>query len=90
MPGFDGTGPRGQGAMTGRGRGYCVVALNDIGSRPANRGGFYGRGMRCGFRQAVSKEEELNMLKTQTDLLKNQLENMQARIQNLEEKKGAN
>ena len=23
MPGFDGTGPRGQGSMTGGGRGYC-------------------------------------------------------------------
>jgi len=89
MPGFDGTGPRGQGTMTGRGMGYCVVALNDIGSRPANRGGFYGRCIRRGFSQTVSKEE-LNMLKTQADLLKNQLENMQARIQNLEEKKGAN
>jgi len=24
MPGFDGTGPAGQGPMTGGGRGYCV------------------------------------------------------------------
>jgi SMC interacting uncharacterized protein involved in chromosome segregation len=43
-----------------------------------------------GLEQAVTKEEELSMLKTQADSLKNQLENMQARIQNLEEKKGAN
>ncbi len=28
MPGFDGTGPRGQGAMTGGGRGYCALNLN--------------------------------------------------------------
>jgi hypothetical protein len=28
MPGFDGTRPRGLGAMTGRGRGYCVITLN--------------------------------------------------------------
>jgi hypothetical protein len=28
MPGFDGTGPRGMGPMTGRGRGYCVVPLS--------------------------------------------------------------
>jgi Family of unknown function (DUF5320) len=27
MPGFDGTGPRGMGPMTGRGMGYCVVPL---------------------------------------------------------------
>ncbi|MGI6574302.1 MAG: DUF5320 domain-containing protein [bacterium] len=25
MPGFDGTGPRGQGSMTGRGFGFCVL-----------------------------------------------------------------
>lgn len=28
MPGFDGTGPRGQGPMTGRGMGYCIVKLD--------------------------------------------------------------
>lgn len=28
MPGFDGTGPRGMGPMTGRGRGYCAVPLS--------------------------------------------------------------
>jgi hypothetical protein len=29
MLGFDGTGPHGMGLMTGGGRGYCVVLLND-------------------------------------------------------------
>lgn len=28
MPGFDGTGLRGMGPMTGRGRGYCVAPLS--------------------------------------------------------------
>lgn len=28
MPGFDGTGPRGKGAMTGCGIGYCVVKVS--------------------------------------------------------------
>ena len=28
MPGFDGTGPRGQGSFTGKGLGYCVVKLD--------------------------------------------------------------
>ncbi|WP_072870317.1 DUF5320 domain-containing protein [Desulfofundulus thermosubterraneus] len=27
MPGFDGSGPRGAGPMTGRGQGYCIVPL---------------------------------------------------------------
>ncbi len=29
MPGFDGTGPRGMGSMTGRGLGYCIVPVRD-------------------------------------------------------------
>ncbi len=29
MPRFDGTGPRGEGALTGRGEGYCIVQLPD-------------------------------------------------------------
>jgi hypothetical protein len=27
MPGFDGTGPRGQGPLTARGEGYCALVL---------------------------------------------------------------
>lgn len=29
VPGFDGTGPRGEGPFTGRGEGYCVLQLPD-------------------------------------------------------------
>ena len=29
MPGFDGTGPLGQGPLTGGGRGFCVMPLNN-------------------------------------------------------------
>src|SRR4030042_1146178 len=43
MPGFDGTGPRGQGPMKGGGRGYCAVPLS--GNRPMYPGQrFFGRG----------------------------------------------
>jgi len=50
MPGFDGTGPRGQGAMTGGGRGYCVVNLSDTGVRQGVGRGFFGRGGGRGYR----------------------------------------
>ncbi len=33
MPGFDGTGPRGEGPMTGRGEGHCALALPGPGDR---------------------------------------------------------
>ena len=34
MPGFDGTGPRGQGHLSGRGMGYCVVEVSKLASSP--------------------------------------------------------
>jgi len=107
MPGFDGTGPRGQGAMTGGGRGYCAVPVDEAG-RQFGKGGFGARGqgrgrrncfyatglpgwMRAqkgmqafgGFGRAVSKEDELETLKSQADFLKQQLEDTQARIQSM-------
>lgn len=39
MPGFDGTGPLGQGQFTGGGQGYCVMPL-DYNNRPFS--GFAG------------------------------------------------
>ena len=47
MPGFDGTGPAGQGAMTGRGMGRCNTA-----NRPANES-FAGRGVCNGSRKRM-------------------------------------
>jgi hypothetical protein len=34
MPRFDGTGPQGQGPMTGRGEGYCAVEIPAPGQTP--------------------------------------------------------
>ncbi len=108
MPGFDGTGPMGQGAMTGGGRGYCAVALNSTGARPVSGRGFYGRGggrghrncfyatgipgwMRAqrgmqafgSFGRALSKDDELMALKNQAGYLKDELDAIQARVQDL-------
>ena len=40
MPGFDGTGPRGFGPMTGEGRGYCVLKVSNTPREPIT--GFAG------------------------------------------------
>ncbi|MBW2593728.1 MAG: DUF5320 domain-containing protein [Deltaproteobacteria bacterium] len=48
MPGFDRTGPRGAGPMTGGARGYCNPAGGDIRAN-IPRGGGYGRGYGRGF-----------------------------------------
>ncbi|MBS3733725.1 MAG: DUF5320 domain-containing protein [Phycisphaerae bacterium] len=34
MPGFDGTGPRGSGPMSGGGRGFCVQPIPPTGGAP--------------------------------------------------------
>lgn len=34
MPGFDGTGPRGMGPMTGGGRGYCALGATPPAAQP--------------------------------------------------------
>ena len=58
MPGFDGTGPRGMGPMTGGGRGFCAVPLS-------------------------IQETEIGSLRNQAHALKIQLEQIEARIENL-------
>lgn len=46
MPGFDGTGPNGQGPKTGRGEGNCDNGSTDTGfSRPRRGLGRRGRGL---------------------------------------------
>lgn len=50
MPGGDKTGPNGQGAMTGRGMGYCSGSDQPGYATGAGRGMGGGRGMRGGGR----------------------------------------
>ncbi len=42
MPRFDGTGPRGTGAMSGRGEGYCAIAYPED-RRPYGYAGVQGK-----------------------------------------------
>jgi len=44
MPGFDGTGPRGRGPLTGRGEGHCAIRLPD----PRSADEAYGYAGRAG------------------------------------------
>ena len=48
MPGFDGTGPQGQGPMTGRGEGYCAVKIPESGQAPYGYAGLQGTPVRSG------------------------------------------
>lgn len=117
MPGFDRTGPRGVGPMTGGGRGFCS---------PWGRGRGYGFGRRTPYVRAgywpayqapypyggvpypgtmpysavptgatqemdpyapqISREQELNFLQNQAQAIKGQLEQIEARMHELEKK----
>lgn len=52
MPGFDGTGPRGAGPMTGRGEGYCAVEVTGSGRIGGGYAGLQGTPVR-GLEQAA-------------------------------------
>ena len=105
MPGFDGTGPRGMGAMTGGGRGFCSPwgrGVNNYGLRrgygfrgiteyPANRPGFR-QGIPYGytypevdsFAPQMTQEKEIDMLREQSQAIREQLSQIEARIEKLE------
>lgn len=69
MPKFDGTGPRGEGPMTGRGFGQC--------------GGGFGRGngRGFGFRRFFSKKELSQDLESYRDELKAELNAVEEEIE---------
>jgi hypothetical protein len=46
MPRFDGTGPRGEGPMSGRGEGYCAIKLPEPGQAPEGYVGVEGTPVR--------------------------------------------
>jgi len=81
MPGFDGTGPRGMGPMTGGGRGFC----NPSGMRPAWQpyGARRWAGYGYPFGAVPTREQELDFLKGETQSLKRTLEEIDARIKEL-------
>jgi hypothetical protein len=58
MPGFDGTGPLGEGPMTGGGFGYCGARRGSryaLRGRPIYRGFGVGRGSRFGRGRGLSR-----------------------------------
>lgn len=42
MPRYDGTGPQGQGPMSGRGEGHCAIKLSESGQAPVGYAGIQG------------------------------------------------
>ena len=78
MPRGDGTGPWGQGPMTGWGAGFCR-GYGMRGYAGSVRGGF-GRG----HGTDMSKVEEIEALRQQAEYFQANLEDIQKRLDNLE------
>ena len=55
MPRFDGTGPQGEGPMTGRGEGYCAVKTPDSEQESYGYAGVQGTPVRLGFGARFSR-----------------------------------
>jgi len=100
MPGFDRTGPLGQGSMTGRGMGSCGESSRGTGRgfiRGAGRGFGRGMGFRRGFIPAGSygsayayeptKEQETADLKAEKEAIMQEIRQIDQRLKELESKK---
>ncbi len=89
MPGFDGTGPRGQGPMTGGGRGYCATGWG-LGARRRVGGGRWprwGGGWGAGWRfddppmpAGAPGVADVEALSEQIRQLTSQVESLAARL----------
>ena len=106
MPRGDGTGPFGEGPMTGRAAGYCAgYATPGFAGQPGFGGGHYGagfaRGRGRGHRNrfyatgvpfsaypapgpGLDRDQELALLKNESERLKSALDTVEKRLQQLE------
>lgn len=84
MPGYDGTGPRGMGPMSGGGRGFCVVPETATESRSPDK----GQSENCTepVSSIYEQEEEINSLKSEMKSLKDTLTRIESQIEKLTEK----
>ena len=87
MPGFDGTGPRGFGPMTGGARGFCVTPAGNIGAGYGRGFAYRGYGPDYGpVNQAPPNQQEIVQLRNDINQLLNELENLEARIDQMEKR----
>ena len=89
MPGFDGTGPRGMGPMTGGGRGFCAVPLRAswppyIGRRTYSP---YTAQWGALFPPQIPRVQELASLGQQAQAMRAQLDEIEVRIRELSAEK---
>ena len=95
MPGFDGTGPMGMGPMTGGGRGFCAAPLRGVWPAYAGRVFAMPYAMPLGipyygapsFAPEIGREEELDYLKGLAQSMREDLKEIERKIQQIESNK---
>ncbi len=74
MPNLDGTGPRGMGRMSGRGRGYCAEGMGCGCTYAAVYGGMGG---------AADEKEQAEMLKERLKMIEEERKNIEKMLKEL-------
>ena len=87
MPARDGTGPMGMGPMSGKGMGCCAgfAVPGYANAGYGHRHGFQRRAYNCFSVQNMCAEDEKTVLSRQADFFKRQLEQVQKRIDRLDD-----
>lgn len=80
MPGRDGSGPTGRGAMTGRGLGYCTGSTRYGYGRPRGLGLGYGRGYRRFAVEPMEPRLEKELMEEEKELLQRRIEILSKRL----------
>ena len=78
MPGLDGTGPKGYGPITGRGRGFCILKMPYTATEPIT--GFVGLSGRPVTCLQNSSEAELTCSRADVQRLRAVLDGLQRNI----------
>lgn len=84
MPAFNGTGPQGQGPMTGRGMGRCGKGLGMKMGFGRCRGFGRGLGRYFGWNSPLTKEEKLEDVKTYKKALQEEMEDVEKELVSLQ------
>lgn len=82
MPGFDGTGPRGKGPMTGKAGGFCMLNIPDSGAEPQR--GFAGLAGKPVALAYSAFQQERAWLRERLLIIEAEFQGMKSRLEKLE------
>jgi|LSQX01.2.fsa_nt_gb hypothetical protein len=74
MPRYNGTGPRGQGSLSGRGRGYCAQRS------PGYDSISYGRRMGCGMGRGFGRGLGLAPILSEREILEDHMRSLEEEL----------